>query len=424
MLVTSGPIELKVADPDLAMEFLRRPKEFRQTLIGSAVMRIFGDNLITSDGEHWARQRKLIASNINEKISDTVFKESRRQAREMMEVYGSENGGVTDNYAEGLKGIAINVLGVAGYGMSRTWKESLEKQEPLPGFQLTYIEATRLAVDHIVEASIFPAWLFLLRFMPKKVQELGYAVKEFPAHTQNMLDQERKKPSEKVNIMNMLVKESDAVQGGDVEKEGEKGRAGLTEDEIMGNLFVFTAAGFDTTANTMGYAMTELAAHPQWQGWMAEEIDEVLAGKAEELEYNEVFPRLVRVLAVMVSGVLELPSHVSVRIADHDHSTKRCESSHQWSTLPKKLLQTSHNRSSSRILYRELFTTYLLVSQSTSIALRSRTTQLSMATTSSCFVRIASSTTLLRKASQRSRTTAKVHSSPGLVAQEYVLAVR
>ena len=51
-------------------------------------MRIFGDNLITSDGEHWARQRKLIASNINEKISDTVFQgKSRRQAREMMEVH-------------------------------------------------------------------------------------------------------------------------------------------------------------------------------------------------------------------------------------------------------------------------------------------------------------------------------------------------
>ena len=304
VLVTSGQNELNVADPDLAVEILRRPKDFRQTLIGSAVMRIFGDNLITSDGEHWARQRKLIASNINEKISDTVFRESRRQAREMMETYCEEAAGVTDNYAEGLKGIAINVLGVAGYGMSRTWKQSLEKQEPSPGFKLTYIEATRLAVDHIVEASIFPAWLFMLRFMPTGVQELGYAVKEFPAHTQSMLDQERKNPSGKVNMMNNLVKESDAAQGTDVEKEGGRGTAGLTEDEIMGNLFVFTAAGFDTTANTMGYALTELAAHPEWQDWMAEEIDEVLDGKGEEeLEYNEVFPRLVRALAVMVSDI-------------------------------------------------------------------------------------------------------------------------
>ena len=300
VFVTSGQNELNVADPDLATEILKRPKEFRQTLIGSAVMRIFGDNLITSDGEHWARQRKLIAANINEKISDTVFQESRKQALQMMDVYSTENDGVTNTYAEGLKGIAINVLGVAGYGMSRSWKQSLEKQEPLPGFKLTYIEATRLAIDHIVEASLFPAWFFLLGIMPKSVRELGYAVKEFPAHTQNMLDSERKNPSGKVNMMNMLVKESDAAD--DVGGEKGKGRAGLTEDEIMGNLFVFTAAGFDTTANTMAYAMTLLACYSEWQDWMGEEVDEVLAGREEgELEYNEVFPKLVRVLAVMVS---------------------------------------------------------------------------------------------------------------------------
>ena len=104
------------------------------------------------------RQRKLIASNINEKISDTVFQESVRQTREMLAVYGS--GEPTVEYAEGLKGIAINVLGVAGYGVSRPWKGALEKQTPEPGFKLTYIEATRLAIDHIVEAHVFPAWFF------------------------------------------------------------------------------------------------------------------------------------------------------------------------------------------------------------------------------------------------------------------------
>lgn len=335
VLVTSGQNLLDVADPDLAVEILRRPKDFMQTLVGSAVMRIFGDNLITSDGEHWARQRKLIASNINERISDTVFRESRRQAREMMEAYCQEGDGVTDNYAEGLKGIAINVLGVAGYGMSRTWKESLEKQEPLPGFKLTYIEATRLAVDHILEASLLPAWLFMLRFMPKNLQELGYAVKEFPAHTQAMLDQERKHPSGKVNIMSMLVRESDAVRGADIEKEGAKGASGLTEDEIMGNLFVFTAAGFDTTANTMGYAMTELAAHPEWQEWIAEEIDEVLQGKDEQLEYNEVFPKLIRILAVMVSDVFGSQFRVEHFKANDQCSTKPCGSFHLWCTSPK-----------------------------------------------------------------------------------------
>ncbi|KAJ5115057.1 hypothetical protein NUU61_000816 [Penicillium alfredii] len=37
----------------------------------------------------------------------------------------------------------------------------------------------------------------------------------------------------------------------------------LTEDEISGNLFVLTVAGFETAAHTMGFAMTLLAAYPE-----------------------------------------------------------------------------------------------------------------------------------------------------------------
>jgi cytochrome P450 len=95
-------------------------------------------------------------------------------------------------------------------------------------------------------------------------------------------------------LMSMLVKESDAEK-----RDGEAG-LGLTEDEIMGNLFVFTAAGFDTTANTMGYAMTELAVNDRWQDWLIEEIDDVLKDMPEELDYAEVFPKLNRCLAIMV----------------------------------------------------------------------------------------------------------------------------
>ena len=46
--------------------------------------------------------------------------------------------------------------------------------------------------------------------------------------------------------------------------------------EILGNLFQFTAAGFDTTANTMAYAIKILAIETKWQDWIIEEIDSVL----------------------------------------------------------------------------------------------------------------------------------------------------
>ena len=62
---------------------------------------------------------------------------------------------------------------------------------------------------------------------------------------------------------------------------------------------MFTAAGFDTTANTMAYAMVILAVYPHLQDWICEEIDEVLDGKGDDLSYSDVFPRLVRTLALM-----------------------------------------------------------------------------------------------------------------------------
>src|ERR1700712_4930554 len=66
----------------------------------------------------------------------------------------------------------------------------------------------------------------------------------------------------------------------------------------------FTAAGFDTTANTMAYAVTLLAADPKWQTWIFEELDQVLpVDPTAEVDYKKVFPQLTRCLALMVPKI-------------------------------------------------------------------------------------------------------------------------
>jgi cytochrome P450 len=73
----------------------------------------------------------------------------------------------------------------------------------------------------------------------------------------------------------------------------------LSDQEISGNLFIFTVAGFEATANTMGYAVLFLAAYPAWQDWIREELGHLPADPLA-WKYDEVFPRSKRVLAVMV----------------------------------------------------------------------------------------------------------------------------
>jgi len=61
-----------------------------------------------------------------------------------------------------------------------------------------------------------------------------------------------------------------------------------------------TLAGFDTTANTMAYALMHLAIQPELQNWLYEEISKVCP-ETSEMNYADTFPKLRRCLAFMVS---------------------------------------------------------------------------------------------------------------------------
>lgn len=95
------------------------------------------------------------------------------------------------------------------------------------------------------------------------------------------------------NIISQILQASSEIEG---EKKGGKA---LSVEEMIGNLFIFTGAGFDTTANTLSFALVLLARHPQWQTWLFEEIDCIMPRDTNELEYAAIFPKALRVQAFM-----------------------------------------------------------------------------------------------------------------------------
>lgn len=213
--------------------------------------------------------------------------------------------------------MAINVLTRIAYG--RRTPFALPSGLYDPAAALSYVDAISLVTELLVVAAFAPARLLRLSVMPPALQALGVALDRLPALARDMLDRERHCHSlagipdphtSSDTIMRTLVRLSDQQKGqtADGKPDPGAGKSYLTEDEIAGNLFIFTAAGFDTTANTMAYAVTLLAAYPEWQAWVREEIDDVLGpappgdGDAATLpDYETTFPKLVRCMAVMVS---------------------------------------------------------------------------------------------------------------------------
>ena len=244
-----------------------------------------------------------MAPQLNERISEVVWKESMEQADQMVQYMMSQPDSSSRQGIAGVRSIAINVLGQVGYGQPKPFKPMQLPRDPKAN--MNYIDAISVSVDLIVLAALVPGWILRLPFMPLSIQTLGAAVGRLPGLTSEMFETERKRIASgndtRDNVMSMLVRLSDSEKSGG----GPGTNQYLKDDEIAGNLFVFTAAGFDTTANTMGYALALLAAYPKWQTWIQEEIDFVWSTLTEEEAgappYVTVFPRLTRVLAVMVS---------------------------------------------------------------------------------------------------------------------------
>ncbi|KAI6350833.1 hypothetical protein MCOR25_010348 [Pyricularia grisea] len=343
VIVTSGINRLVSSDPALCSNFMTRRREFVHTDISTRVMGMHGPNIITATEDAWSRQRRIVAPALNERISSDVWDESIEQAYSLADVLMSSS---SSNPAEdrstdtvfGLRSIAINVLSRIAYGRGKEftiWNPSYD-----PKADISYVDAIAICTDLLVAAVFIPAWILGLPIMPLSLQTLAAALQRLPDLAKDMLEQERERISfspvdetttmmgnkkRHETIMTTLLRLSDQAKeedaSGQRKSSATNGVSGLgnktylTEPEIQGNLFVFTAAGFDTTANTMAYAVTLLAAYPQWQSWIQAEIDSVVGfvarapdGQSQLPEYGQTFPKLIRCMAIMLETLRLYPA--------------------------------------------------------------------------------------------------------------------
>ncbi len=76
---------------------------------------------------------------------------------------------------------------------------------------------------------------------------------------------------QKHDLFNQLIENSGADK-----QAGEKGDGGLTDEELVGNIFIFALAGHETSAHTLVFVFAMLALYPEKQEWLREEIVEVM----------------------------------------------------------------------------------------------------------------------------------------------------
>jgi cytochrome P450 len=95
-------------------------------------------------------------------------------------------------------------------------------------------------------------------------------------------------PSESMDLIGQLLKSQQGNYGKSLRS------AGLTDSEVMGNLFMFIIAGHETSANSIHFCILLLALHPQAQQRVQKELEQILQGRlVSEWEYEHDVPALL-----------------------------------------------------------------------------------------------------------------------------------
>ena len=200
--------------------------------------------------------------------------------------------------AKDVKTLALDVLAYVAFQKSYPFDASSHSTRGMVEESLSYRDSLAVILENALITMVLPESALSSRFSPAKWKRIGTAIRSFRRYMIDQVEKERKLMDNGIPGTGNLV--SNLVHAG--QHKEEKSIKPLTDAEIFGNIFVFNFAGHDTTAISLAYGVLLLVANPQIQDWIHEEIQYYLKNAdLDTVQYKDVFPKLKRCLAVLVS---------------------------------------------------------------------------------------------------------------------------
>lgn len=245
----------------------------------------------------------MTAPSFNEKVSSLVWDEAQRQADGMLQLWLKKGSAGTRETQRDTAKLALHVLISAGFGISYRFQGGV--QELVAGHSMSFVDALERVLRNIIGISLIPRKILASSMMPRSLKDLFHATQEFQQYMKEMVENERNQISKygagESNLMTVLVQASEDA------RQSCKPASAFADDEVFGNVFFYVLAGHESTANTIAYALILLAANPERQEWIGDEIKYILDkySTTENQKYVEIYPRLKRCQALLVSHLGE-----------------------------------------------------------------------------------------------------------------------
>ncbi|KAL3482764.1 cytochrome P450 [Aspergillus germanicus] len=329
LYVTPGGISCNVTDADVVEQICKARHSFVKPVKHLEAFEMYGTSVFTSEGPQWSYHHRYAAPAFNEKNNTLVWRGTIEQAREMTEYWESKypsqeqpnSSFVLPDAREDMLELSLNVISDAGFGVKLPFKSSLtsasndsnglfaDSASPPVGYRFTF----RGVMEYMNRSmlSVFFANGVLPKWIPRRL--VPFFKRDFAAHEDlgeylhALIEKAETAKDETHNLLERLVRSRREEQ-----EATNKRNPGLSDSEVLGNVYIFSIAGHETTATTLRFALVLLAIHDDVQETLSREILEVLGDRPGDSEYENTFPRLVTPLCIMLETLRLYPPVVSI----------------------------------------------------------------------------------------------------------------
>lgn len=151
-----------------------RREHFPKYVESYEILRVFGNNVLTSEGAIWRNHRKVTSASFNERNAALVFQEAIHQAQGLVNMWmgpGGEDSGTINTLDEDTMRLALHIIAYVGFGLKLLWPgESLPAKanlkmakygspEATAGHKMSFVATIATALECILLILLVPRWI-------------------------------------------------------------------------------------------------------------------------------------------------------------------------------------------------------------------------------------------------------------------------
>ncbi|TFK37251.1 cytochrome P450 [Crucibulum laeve] len=263
-----GSTSLWLADADAIKEVTSSRVRFPKPVDMYAVLKVFGPNIVGSEFDEWKKFRRITAPAFSERNNKYVWDAT---VRVMMNVFENSWGWrdeiTVDHATELTLPIALSVLAVAGFGSPIDFIEEKDEAPLRPGHDMSFKQALHIVAKDIWIKLVLPEWAYGLY---PRFRRMRKAFAEVELYMREMIYERRTlgKTEDRFDLFGLLLDGND--------NPGVDENVTLTDDELLGNLFIFLLGGHEASAHTLCFTFAALALYQEEQEILYQQILKVL----------------------------------------------------------------------------------------------------------------------------------------------------